>query len=106
MLDGAVQKRMEGNDTVVLATEGFDPEERERYVRMAHSFRRPRHLILLDASREGVQEEDRAALNELRRRLDAGELGAEGFQTALRLGGGSLGELKRVLFRPPPRDDD
>ena len=46
------------------------------------------------------------ALNELRRALDAGELGNEGFQTALRLGGGSIGELKRIVFRPPPRDDD
>jgi hypothetical protein len=52
-----------------------------------------------------VQEEDRPALNELRRRLDAGELGQEGFQTALRLGGGSVRELKRLVFRPAPRDD-
>lgn len=106
VLEAAVLKRLEGNDTVALGLEGFDPEEREPYVRMAARFRRPRHLVLIDASREGVDEEDRAALNELRRRLDAGELGAEGFQTALRLGGGSLGELKRILFRPPPRDDD
>ena len=106
VLDAAVLKRLEGNDTVVLGLEGFDAEEREPYVRMAARFRRPRHLVLIDASREGVDEQDRAALNELRRRLDAGELGAEGFQTALRLGGGSLGELKRILFRPPPRDDD
>jgi len=35
----------------------------------------------------------------------AGELGEEGFQTALRLGGGSVNELKRILFRPPPKDD-
>jgi predicted kinase len=106
VLQAAVVKRVEGNDTVVLGLEGFDPEERERYVRMAARFRRPRHLILIDASREGIDEEHRAALNELRRRLDAGELGAEGFQTAMRLGGGSLGELKRIVFRPPPRDDD
>ena len=106
VLEAAVLKRLEGNDTVALGLEGFDPEERERYVRMAARFRRPRHLILIDASREGIGEEHRSALNELRRRLDAGELGAEGFQTAMRLGGGSLGELKRIVFRPPPRDDD
>ena len=106
VLDAAVLKRLQGNDTVALALEGFDPEERERYVRMAAGLRRPRHLILIDASREGVDDERRAALNELRRRLDSGELGAEGFQTAMRLGGGSLGELKRIVFRPPPRDDD
>ena len=106
VLEAAVLKRLEGNDTVALGLEGFEPEEREPYVRMAARFRRPRHLILIDASREGVDEEHRSALNELRRRLDAGELGAEGFQTAMRLGGGSLGELKRIVFRPPPRDDD
>ena len=35
----------------------------------------------------------------------SGELGAEGFQTALRLGGGTASEVKRILFRPAPRDD-
>jgi hypothetical protein len=44
-------------------------------------------------------------LNELRRRLDAGELGAEGFQTALRLGGASVGDLKRIVFASERRDD-
>ena len=52
-----------------------------------------------------MAEDDLAPLNELRRRLDAGELGAEGFDTALRLGGDSIGELKRIVFRPAPRDD-
>jgi predicted kinase len=102
ILDAAVQKRLEAHETVVLAAEGLAPEGRERYVRMAHGFKRPRHLILIDTAREG---DDRAALNELRTRLDAGELGAEGFQTALRLGGGTLHELKRIVFAPPPRDD-
>lgn len=105
LLDAAVQKRLEAGETVVVAAEGLGPEERERYVRMAHPLRRPRHLILLETSRDQVQDEDRAALNELRRRLDAGELGAEGFQTALRLGGESVSELKRIVFRPAPRDD-
>ena len=67
--------------------------------------KRPRHLILLEIARDQVREEDLAALNELRRALDAGELGAEGFQTALRLGGGSAIEVKRILFRPPPREE-
>jgi hypothetical protein len=72
---------------------------------MALRFKRPRHLMLIESTREGVDEGDRAALNDLRRRLDAGELGEEGFHTALRLGGGSVHELKRVVFQPPPRDD-
>src|SRR5437667_279008 len=60
---------------------------------------------LLLVARELVDDEDRGALNELRRALDAGELGAEGIQTALRLGGGTAEEVKRILFRPPPREE-
>jgi hypothetical protein len=89
----------------VVPAQGLDPDERERFVRVAAGFRRPRHLILIETARDQVQEEDRAALSELRRRVDTGELGAEGFQTALRLGGGSVSELKRLVFRPAPRDD-
>jgi hypothetical protein len=105
LLQAAVAKRLEARETVVLATDTLEPEERERFVRMAAALKRPRHLILLETSRDQVAEEDLAALNGLRRALDAGELGAEGFQTALRLGGGTASEVKRVLFRPPPRDD-
>jgi hypothetical protein len=105
LLGAAVSKRLASRETVVLAADGLQAQERERFVRMAAQHKRPRHLILLETAREQVQEEDLAALNELRRALDAGELGAEGFQTALRLGGGSGSEVKRILFRPPPRED-
>src|SRR4051812_47603910 len=105
LLDKAVLKRLEGGETVVIPTKGLDPEERERFVRMAAANRRPRHIILIETARDQVEEGDRPALNELRRRLDAGELGQEGFQTALRLGGGSVSELKRLVFRPAPRDE-
>ena len=106
LLLAAVQKRLENRQTVVLATEGFTPEEREPFLRAAAAQRRPRHLILIETSREHVGEDALAPLNELRRALDAGELGNEGVQTALRLGGGSAVEVKRILFRPPPREDD
>jgi predicted kinase len=105
LLDKAVLKRLEAGETVVIPTKGLDPDERERFVRMAAANRRPRHIILIETARDQVDEADRGALNELRRRLDAGELGQEGFQTALRLGGGTVGELKRLVFRPAPRDD-
>jgi hypothetical protein len=101
----AVAKRLEQGETVVVPIEGFDREERERYARLAHQHRRPRHLILLDAGRDEVPDEERPSLDELRRALDAGELGLEGFQTALRLGGSARSELKRIVFQPPPRDD-
>jgi hypothetical protein len=105
LLGAAVAKRLENRDTVVLAVEGLKSEEREPFVRAAATLKRPRHLILLETARDQVAEEDLADLNELRRALDAGELGNEGFQTALRLGGGTAGEVKRILFRPPPRED-
>jgi hypothetical protein len=104
LLDAAVAKRMENGDTVAL-TIGPSPEERERFVNVAGRFRRPRHLILIDAARDQVSDEDRPAVNELRRKLDAGELGAEGFHSSLRLGGDAVSELKRLVFRPEPRDD-
>ena len=105
LLDAAATKRLEAGETVVLAADGLDAAERERFVRLAHRFRRPRHVILLEAPRDQVADEDRAALNDLRRRLEADELGAEGFQTAMRLGGASVSELKRIVFRPEPRED-
>lgn len=106
LLAAAVAKRLESRQTVVLGMESFDPGSREPFLRLAAAQRRPRHLILLETARENVAEEDLSALNQLRRALDAGELGAEGIQTALRLGGGSAGEVKRILFRPPPREED
>jgi predicted kinase len=105
LLEKAALKRLEAGETVVIPAQGLDPEERERWVRLAAAHRRPRHIVLIETARDQVEEGDRAALNELRRRLDAGELGQEGFQTALRLGGGSVRELKRLVFRPAPRDD-
>ena len=105
LLAAAVLKRLQSGQTVVLPLEGFDAHERERYVRLAHGLRRPRHLVLLEAPRDTVRDDERRALDELRRSLDAGELGLEGFQTALRLGGQALAELKRIVFQPPPRED-
>lgn len=105
LLTAAVQKRLQAGESVVLPLEGFDAAERERYLRLAHGLRRPRHLILLEAPRDLVQDDERPAIDQLRRELDAGELGHEGFQTALRLGGNALSELKRIVFQPPPRED-
>jgi hypothetical protein len=101
----AVTKRLEAGESVVIGAEGLGADERERWVRLAHGLRRPRHIVLLETARDQVGEEDLATLNELRTALDAGELGAEGFQTAMRLGGAAIDELKRIVFRPAPRDD-
>ncbi len=105
LLDAAVLKRLEANESVVVAVEGLDAETRERYVRPASGQKRPCHIVLIEAAREQVAEEDRPALNKLRKALEAGDLGAEGFNTALRLGPGSMADVKRIVFRSPPRDD-
>jgi len=105
LLDTAIGKRIEAGETVVLGSDGLGSEARERYVRMAAAVRRPRHLLLLEAGRDEAEEEARTALDELRRALVSGELGSEGIQTALRLSGGTVAEVKRIVFRPPPRDE-
>jgi hypothetical protein len=105
LLDATARKRLAEGHTVVIALEGLDAAERERYVRMAHACNRPRHLILVEIGKDRVADEDRAALGELRTTLDAGGLGQEGFVTSLRLGGQAVSGLKRIVFAPPPRDD-
>ena len=105
LLDAAVAKRLEAGQSVVVPADSLDPERRAVWVRAAHAARRPRHLILLDSGRDQEIDADRGELDELRRALDAGELGREGFQTALRLGGSARSELKRIVFaRRPPED--
>lgn len=106
LLDATVAKRLEAGASVVIPLEGLAPEAREPYVRQAAKLRRPRHLVLLETAKENVAEDDAAVLNDLRRMLDTGELGNEGIQTAMRLGGTAIGELKRIVFQPAPRDDD
>ena len=105
LLEAAIARRVQANQSVVVATDNLDAAERERYVRLAHASRRPRHLILLEARRDEVLEHENTPLGDLRRALDAGELGLEGFQTALRLSGNALAEVKRIVFQKPPQDD-
>jgi hypothetical protein len=105
LLHAAVLKRLAAGDTTVVAVDTIGADEREPFVRAAAAQRRPRHIVLIEAGKDSVDDDNRAALNDLRRRLDAGELGQEGFQTAMRLGGESLRELKKIAFQPAARDD-
>jgi len=105
LLDAAATKRLTAGHAVVVALEGLGADEREHYVRMAAPHRRPRHLVLVEVGKERVPEDVRETLSELRTRLDAAELGQEGFATSLRLGGNTVRELKRIVFAPAPRDD-
>src|SRR5579875_2745892 len=97
LLDAAVAKRLSAGQSVVIPADGLDAERRAVWVRAAHAARRPRHLILLDSSRDQEVEGDRAQLDELRRALEAGELGREGFQTAMRLGASARAEVRRIV---------
>jgi hypothetical protein len=105
VLDGAVAKRLAADESIAVLVDGLEPEERARFVIPAAALRRPRHLIFLDMPKDQVDEADRDAVNELRRALDGGALGEEGFMTALRLSGRTIEELQRIVFRPPPADD-
>jgi hypothetical protein len=105
LLDAAATKRFTAGQTVVIPLESLSAEERERYVRLAAAHRRARHLVLVEAGKDAVSEDDKAPLDELRTALNAGELGAEGFMTSLRLGGRVIDELKKIVFAPPPADD-
>jgi hypothetical protein len=105
LLDATIAKRLGAKQGVILLADGADPEERARVVKLAHAARSPRHLVLVEASRDETPDDVREPLNELRKKLDAGGLGEEGFHTALRLGGGTISELKRIVFRPPPEDE-
>jgi hypothetical protein len=105
LVDATATKRFGAGHSVVIALEGLGADEREHYVRMAAPHRRPRHLVLVEVGKDRVPEDVRETLGDLRTRLDAGELGQEGFATSLRLGGNAVRELKRIVFAPPPRDD-
>jgi hypothetical protein len=105
LLHAAALKRIEARESTVVVTDDIGAEERERYVRPAAAQKRPCHLILVEPARDQVDDEVRPALNKLRTALDSGGLGGEGFNTALRLGPASVGDVKRIVFRPPPRDD-
>jgi hypothetical protein len=105
LLDAAVAKRLAAGQSVVVALDTLAVEESKRYVMAAYRHKRPRHFILLEVPKAQVPEEDAAALQELRTTLDQGDLGAEGYATSLRLGGASVGELNRIVFRPPPAED-
>lgn len=105
LLDATVAKRLANGDSVALVADGVTAPERERYVRMANANKRPCHLILVEAPRDEIDEQDHDALNQLRKSLDTARLGAEGFNTFLRLGGSALAEVKRIVFRPFEKDD-
>src|SRR5580704_14960118 len=46
LLQAAAVKRLESKETVVIAPDTLQAEERERFVRIASVLKRPRHLIL------------------------------------------------------------
>jgi len=105
LLDAAVAKRVAARDSVVVATDALDGEAHARFVLAAAKEKRPRHMVLIEPARDAIDEDARAGLNALRRALESGGLGERGFHTALRLGPTTVGDVRRIVFRPPPSDD-
>src|SRR3954451_16854827 len=105
LLTNAVAKRLESGETVVVVTETLEPEGREAFVRRVAAAGRRRHRVLFEPAGVDLDEEGKSALSALRRRLTAGELGQEGFQTSLRLAGRTIGDVKRLDFQRPSRED-
>jgi hypothetical protein len=102
LLLAAIRRRLTAGDTTVVGLETLTPEEREPILRMATELKRPRHVIFLDTK---VADEARVEHDALRKGLDAGDLGAEGVQTAMRLGGSAITDLRIIVFRRAPKQD-
>jgi hypothetical protein len=102
LLLAAIRRRLTSGDTTVVGLDTIGPEEREPILRMATELKRPRHAIFLDTK---VSDEARAEHDALRKGVDAGDLGAEGVQTAMRLGGSAITDLRIIVFRRAPKQD-
>jgi hypothetical protein len=105
LLQAAVARRLQAGDATVFLCETLDPAEREPVLHAAAGLKRPRHLLLVEPGRDALSEDEVAELNELRRAAESGDVGQEGFQTALRVSGKAVGDLKRIVFRPAPKED-
>jgi hypothetical protein len=86
------------NDFMTMRSVGLSRELTRHDKRDSRAARYVSEAEVAEASRT-------VALSDLRRRLTANELGQEGFQTSLRLAGSSIGEVKRLDFQRPSRDD-
>ncbi|UTI65143.1 hypothetical protein NBH00_02770 [Paraconexibacter antarcticus] len=102
LLLAAIRRRLTAGDTTVIGLDTIGAEEREPILRMATELKRPRHAIFLDTKVSG---EERAEHDALRKAVDAGDLGAEGVQTAMRLGGSAITDLRIIVFRRAPKQD-
>lgn len=102
--EATAKRRLANGETVVISTAGLDPEEREHWVRMAAAHRRPRHLLLVEAGGAELDDEERTALNALRKAVEGATLGEEGFATVLRLSGKAVAERRRIVFARPQAD--
>lgn len=102
LLQAAIKRRLTAGDTTVVGLDTLAPEEREPVLRLATELKRPRHVIFIDTKVSG---EDRVEHDALRKGLEAGDLGAEGVQTAMRLGGSSITDLRKIVFRRAPKQD-
>ena len=99
--------RLRAGQAVVIVGRSLEASEREELVRLAQTAGRPAHLIFLEATAEqlreaGASEEaverDMPAATELRRAVEQGKLGDEGFATVLTLTPRAADAVRQIGF--------
>lgn len=100
-------QRLRAGQSVVIDGRALEPDERRDLVLIAQRARRPAHLILLEGSREQLEQggaseqdidRDAALAGELRRAVEQDRLGEEGFSTVLTLTRRAADMVKQIGF--------
>jgi len=95
----AAANRLAAGRPTVVATETLTEAERKNFTTLAEESKRGAHLIILDAGRQAVADEDAfSALQALRALARDGEVGVEGFRTVLVLGRADVDALRSITF--------
>lgn len=102
--EATARRKLANGESVVISTTGLDPEEREHWVRLAAPHRRPRHLLLVEPGDVELGDEERTAIDALRKAVGSAALGEEGFATVMRLSGKAVAERRRIVFARPQED--
>lgn len=102
LMHAAISRRLQAGQSTVIAPLELFVDEREDLTKIAHQYKRTAHLIVLDAGRQAVGDENLfAQLAALRAAARSGEVGSEGFRTALVLGRADVDRLQAVFFIDP-----
>lgn len=121
LLQTVIRKRLEARRTVVITMAALTPEERIEWVALAQEAKRSAHLVVLDATKENcvnaqteasqptpedVIENEVANLAVTRKSLVKGELGQEGFSSAILLTQPVASKVKKITLGRLKTDED